>query len=449
MSDRSTTLNLKRSKSYENKGFLKKYLSLFETYPTTSIAVIIFSIMGLISLSLYTNIDFIKVMVGMIFPIFLFFTIESRYFNVKFENKKDSRSLKFWHYMFGVTVSLIFILLFFMFFTYGGKVIDVRVEANPPVDPNVVQRTLEYPNLITQYGLMLFSLILFLFGLLRIKNNLNISETDYLQFTFKKYIKILMIIFSISILDLLLTNILTVLKIDYFKIHLIKSSLFYLFLPIIIYPAVLNSLINIGDKSRNYLLKKIIIYIIVPISIITTVVVGILHTLISPNISDLAIYFPYFIFITLIGVGLKEYLKDYVIVLDKKDEIKEKVVTVLTNKKNQTEDEDNLIHNEKERKYIKILSDLVLLPMVILTLLPVYLIIKEENFETGIYPIDFYIALFFLVQGLLILFYCMKNHNLAKRLISYTNFLIITVVVGIGYWAMVKNMFVLLYPAIY
>ena len=167
------------------------------------------------------------------------------------------------------------------------------------------------------------------------------------------------------------------------------------------------------------------------------------------NISDLAIYFPYFIFITLIGVGLKEYLKDYVIVLDKKDEIKEKVVTVLTNKKNQTEDEDNLIHNEKERKYIKILSDLVLLPMVILTLLPVYLIIKEENFETGIYPIDFYIALFFLVQGLLILFYCMKNHNLAKRLISYTNFLIITVVVGIGFWAMVKNMFVLLYPAIY
>lgn len=461
MNDRNTTLNLKQSKNFENKGFLNKYLSLFETYPATSIVVIIFSIMGLISLSLFTNIDFIKVMIGMIFPIFLFFTIESRYFNVKFENKKDSRSLKFWHYMFGLTVSLIFILLFFIFFTYGGKVIDVMVNTNPAGEVKVSQQTLEYPNLITQYALMLFSLILFLFGLLRIKNNLNLSETDYLQLTFKKYIKILMIIFGISILDFLLSNILTSLKIDYSKFNLIKSSLFYLILPIVIYPAVLNSLISIENKSRNHFLKKIIIYFIAPISIITTVVVGIAHTIISPNISDFAIYFPCFIFITLIGVVLKEYLKDYAI--DKNKETKEKekeaIVTVLIKDKNETEDQEEntdtdtrqyeLIHNERERKYIKLLSDLVLLPMVILTILPVYLIIKEDTFETGINAIDFYIALFFLIQGILILFYCMKDHDLAKRLVSYTNFLIITVVVGIGYWAMVKNMFVLLYPAIY
>lgn len=462
--------NKKRlEKNSKIKSRLFFVLDIYKKFPMTSFFMFIITIMNVFSLVIVDNLLYFKIYTGMIFPLFLFFALESGYFNIRFENEKEARTLKIWHYLFGITISLIFLMLFVNLYTYGS-ILYKKVENGENVLVDKVIQKVEYPNYIIQYGLIIFVILFLLTGLNRIKINLNLDNTTYLNFSFKKHVKLDVLFIIILALETILPRLISNFGLSYEKAVKFVFIIFNLALPTIIYPIILNILTNTKKTYKtNELLKKIIIYLVVPFSLIYSIYFVISNILeqFKDNIYVdgyiIVDYIPIFFVMLLIGAGLKIYLKEYFIEeKEKKSKIfnrfkKEEVeyMTILVNKeeletdknkKEEIEDTYNnfkgkikLIQNEKERKYIKILSDLILIPLILLIILPLAVLIRIDINKTGLFNIDLLITLIVFLEISFIVFYLAKNYDIIKRHINYLNIAFAAMIIGfiINYWSLV------------
>lgn len=465
--------NKKRlEKNSKIKSRLFFVLDIYKKFPMTSFFMFIITIMNVFSLVIVDNLLYFKIYTGMIFPLFLFFALESGYFNIRFENEKEARTLKIWHYLFGITISLIFLMLFVNLYTYGS-ILYKKVENGENVLVDKVIQKVEYPNYIIQYGLIIFVILFLLTGLNRIKINLNLDNTTYLNFSFKKHVKLYVLFIIILALETILPRLISNFGLSYEKAIKFVFIIFNLALPTIIYPIILNILTNTKKIYKtNELLKKIIIYLVVPFSLIYSIYFVISNILeqFKDNIYVdgyiIVDYIPIFFVMLLIGVGLKIYLKEYFIEeKEKKSKIfnrfkKEEVeyMTILVNKEELETDKNNkeeieeiedtynnfkgkikLIQNEKERKYIKILSDLILIPLILLIILPLAVLIRIDINKTGLFNIDLLITLIVFLEISFIVFYLAKNYDIIKRHINYLNIAFVAMIIGfiINYWSLV------------
>ncbi len=388
---------------------IKNFFSICKVYPLTFILITVFSVLSIINIYIESNIS-TKLVSSLLFSIFVFFAIESRYFNIKFENLKDARSLKLWHYLFGTIITLIMGILIFM-----------QTKYNIHKNADIVNIVLSDSMIFVIYSFVITSVTLTILALIRISKNINLEKVERLDFNYIKYVKLLSLGIVIILINFILKTILINFKLTYFQTVSTSNTIFYILFPILIAPLGFK-IITEYSKENKEKYKKLVIYYIIPISILILLGILIYYIINYWQSGYTEVFSSFFLFLSIIAIGINRYIKD-----------------TKTEKKTSKKE----LKIRREDKYLKILSIFVLTGLIGILLLSVGYKIFFSKFDSNITMSDVIIAIMTIYKIVFIYLYLKKDKNLSTNLVNCVNLFIILSIIMLGVYNFLVNILVI------